>query len=325
MLSKLFGAKRTVPRQLLRQQATPVEPINLRVLMIIHDPVQPKPGGRRLSQQLGWHDPDTLAQAYCEDLLTASGGIARYSIVERHLVNAFPVKRDGFRYHREEFLACWARRSGFHQPDAADYHAILDEFAVIPKLLRHEIDEVWLFAGPYAGYYESHMAGTGAIWCNSPPLMGGASCGRRFVIMGFNYERDVGCMLENFGHRVESTMEHIYTGFPGEANLWRRFIRHDATHPGRAECGTVHFAPNSDEDYDWGNSRAVASRANAWYNFPDLSAPPQTVTAKAWGNGDMRLHHLWWLDHLPRVAGATDGVLHNWWRYVLRPDQDLPE
>jgi hypothetical protein len=37
----------------------------------------------------------------------------------------------------------------------------------------------------------------------------------------------------------------------------------------------------------------------------------------------MRAHHLWWLDHLPRVAGETDGVRNNWWAYVLRPDVEL--
>ncbi|MFV9505819.1 MAG: hypothetical protein AB4911_14795 [Oscillochloridaceae bacterium umkhey_bin13] len=322
MLSKLFGRRR-VPRQLVRNEPAAVEPIERRVLMIVHDPLLPTHGGRRLSRHVGWHDPETLAQQYIDDLRLASGGIANYTIVERHLVDDFPVKVDGFRYTRDEYLACWARRSGFHQPDAANYHAILTEFDVIGKVLRHEIDELWLFAGPYAGYYESHMAGTGAIWCNSPPLMGGASCGRRFVIMGFNYERDVGCMLENFGHRAESIMEHVYEGFPGEANLWRRFTRYDATHPGRAECGNVHFAPNSDQDYDWGNSRPVMCRADAWYNFPDLSAPPREMRARDWGGGDMRLHHLWWLDHLPRAPGTTNGILNNWWPYLLQPDQAL--
>jgi hypothetical protein len=130
-------------------------------------------------------------------------------------------------------------------------------------------------------------------------------------------------MLENFGHRVESIMEHVYRGRHGEANLWERFTRYDKRNPGRAECGNVHFAPSSQADYDWGNPRPVLSRADAWYSFPDLSRPPREMRAVEWGGGDMRGHHLWWLDHLPRIEGETDGVRNNWWAYVLRPDVEL--
>ena len=26
--------------------------------------------------------------------------------------------------------------------------------------------------------------------------------------------------------------------------------------------------------------------------------------------------HVWWLSHLPRSKGRTDGKLNNWWAYV---------
>jgi hypothetical protein len=39
----------------------------------------------------------------------------------------------------------------------------------------------------------------------------------------------------------------------------------------------------------------------------------------------MRLHHLWWLRHLPHAAGATNGVSNNWWEYLaLARDPDRP-
>ncbi len=326
MLDWLFGRgekRGEQARPVLHGERTNAAPIELRVAMVIHNPLLEAHGGRKLHQHFGWHDPDVLARQYSDDLRACSGGIARYSVVERHEVDGYPVKLDGFAYDDAEFLRCWARRGGFHQPDAADYHRILAEFDLTRKVLRNEIDEVWLFGFPYAGYYESHMVGAGAIWCNSPPLAGSEACGRRFVVMGFNYERDVGCMLENFGHRVESIMAHVYRGRRGEANLWERFTRYDKSHPGRAECGNVHFAPSSLADYDWGNPRPVPSRADAWYAFPDLSAPPRQMRADEWGGGDMRAHHLWWFDHMPRLDGATDGLLNNWWEYALRPDRGV--
>jgi hypothetical protein len=38
--------------------------------------------------------------------------------------------------------------------------------------------------------------------------------------MGFSYERGVGEMLENMGHRAESIMEKTFDGLTGEDNLW---------------------------------------------------------------------------------------------------------
>ena len=118
-------------------------------------------------------------------------------------------------------------------------------------------------------------------------------------------------------------MAHVYRDRRGTANLWERFTRYDQGAPGQAECGNVHFAPSSQHDYDWGNRREVRCGADAWYTFPDLSAPARPMRCTEWGDGDMRLHHLWWLDHLPRVAGSTDGVRNNWWAYALRPDRYL--
>jgi hypothetical protein len=299
-----------------RQTAGP--PLELRVSLITHAPIIEAAGNQPLFRLLGWHDPAALVDQYIADLQQASGGYVRYRIVERHEVDAYPAKIDGFRYSDRSYLDCVQRRGPCHQPDTVDYPRLLAEFDMVGKINRNEIDEVWLMAFPYAGYYESMMAGPGAFWCNAPPLEL-PEARRRFVVMGFNYERDVGCMLENFGHRVESIMAHVYRRHRGEANLWQRFTRFDRDQPGLAECGNVHFAPSSQRDYDWGNRRVVVSRADAWYNFPDLSALPRPMSCREWGDGDMRAHHLWWLDHLPRVAGETDGIHNNWWYYILQP------
>lgn len=321
MFERIFGRRRAgTPPQLLRpariNQAALLE---LRVGVMVFDPLIEAEGGRRLSSLMGWHDPEVLAGQYIEDLAACSGGLARYTIAEWQVVDAYPRKIDGFRYDDASFMSCWQRRAGFHQPDTADYDAILREFNFVGKINSGVIDEVWLFGFPYAGFYESRMIGPDSFWCNAPPAAGPAACAQRVVVMGFNFERDVGCMLENFGHRVESIMSHVYRSQRGERNLWERFMRYDRSHPGRAECGNVHFAPSSASDYDWGNRRVVLSRADSWYGFPDLSGPLRPTGPAEWGGGDMRAHHLWWLDHLPRVSGSSDAVSNNWWGYVLQP------
>jgi len=87
---------------------------------------------------------------------------------------AFRPKADGFVYTADSFMASWRAGRGFHNPDGVDYQRLLREFDVIPMVNSGKIDEVWLFGFPYAGYYESIMAGPGAVWCNAPPLPDGA-------------------------------------------------------------------------------------------------------------------------------------------------------
>lgn len=300
-------------------EATP-EPVRPQVLSIIHNPIVRWENGRKLHQVLHWHDPDELAQQYIDDVRQASYGYAHYQIVARVEVDGFPIKEDGFVYDTDTFLYRWRSRTGFHKPDRVDYQRLLEKFAVVSRINLDQIDEVWLFGPPYAGYYESMMVGPGAFWCNAPPLAVSGRCHRRFVVMGFNYERGVGEMLENLGHRVESIMSRVYRRKRGDADLWERFTRYDKTHPGRAECGTVHFAPNSEHDYDWGNPRWVISGCDDWYHFPHFRGERRRVNCREWGYGDVRQHHLWWLRHLPHVEGQTGGIANNWWQYVVDPN-----
>ena len=295
-------------------------PIQRRVLLIVHNPWIRQSGGRPLSAVLGWNDPGKLVSAFVQELDRASHSVARFVIEERIDVDEFPRKADGFSYTEQTFLSSWRTRQGFHDPDLVDYPRLVEQFRMLERVRDQEIDEVWLVAFPYAGYYESIMVGPGAFWCNAPPLQGTQASGRRFVIMGFNYERGVGEMLESFGHRAESIMQEVYRGQRGDKNLWERFTRYERTHPQKAEVGNVHFAPNSERDYDWGNRRRVVSRCDDWLHFPDLQGREKVVECGEWGGGDIRLHHRWWFQHFPHVEGSTDGVLNNWWEYVLDPN-----
>ncbi|MFN8527619.1 MAG: hypothetical protein U0670_03300 [Anaerolineae bacterium] len=303
----------------IRQLPTP-DPVHPRVLAIIHNPIIPMKGGLKAQHAYGWNDPDALAQGYIDDIAAISGGYAQFRIVERIEVDEFPLKKDGYRYTPADFHRAWTTRQP-HAPDDVDYLALVRQFKLIERINDDQIDEVWLLGFPYCGYYESIMAGPGAFWCNAPPLLGTERAKKRFVIMGFNYERGVGEMLEDLGHRAESILSKVFANTRGEANLWERFIRYDKTHPGMAECGNVHFAPNSLKDYDWGNPRPVLSRCDTWYRFPDLSGEPRTVTASEWGSGEIRAHHRWWFRHFPQVVGASGGISWNWWEYVIDPNR----
>jgi hypothetical protein len=315
-IKQVFSAS---PEQAASSGADSIAPVHRKVLMIVHDPLVESESNRRLTEVFNWHKPAKLAEGYISDLKQCSGGYLNYEIVDRIDADWYPPKEDGFRYTDETYLAAWKARKP-HKPDRIDYPAQIEAFQLEHRHRMGEFDEVWFFSFPFAGDYESTMAGPGAFWCNSPPVKGTERFRSRFVMMGFNYERGNDVMLENFGHRTESIMKRVFETVGRRRDMWELFIQHEKTHPGQSHCGTVHYAPNSEKDYDWGNTTPVTSFCDDWLTYPDLPRNPRTMTAADWGNGDMRAHHLWWLSHLPKASGESDGVSNNWWQYVVDPN-----
>jgi hypothetical protein len=294
---------------------------SLKTLIIVYDPVVDVKSGKKLSEYMRWNRVEDLAKGFMTDILQTSSGLARYQIVQRLDVDGFLPKVDGYLYDAKTYLNVIRGAARPYMPQEADYYAIIERFHILQRVALREIDEVWIFSFPHGGLYESIMGGPGPFWCNAPPLRNTEAAGRRFVIMGFSFERGVGEMLENMGHRAESILEKTFEGVSGEDNLWRRFIRYEKTAPGRAAVGNIHFAPNSQRDYDWNNPGTVPSECDDWLkNFPDFKGEVRPVTSAEWGYGDIREHHKWWFRHLPKVGGNKHGIHHNWWQYVMDPN-----
>lgn len=302
---------------------SPDEPANVtisKVLVIVYDPVMDQATGQKLSEQQGWGRVEDLATGFMSDILQHSHNMVHYQVIERIDVNEFPAKVDSFRYTPQTYMDVLRGASPPYMPQEVSYYAIIEQFDLLNRVARNEIDEVWMFGFPHAGFYESIMAGPGTFWCNSPPLRNTNASGRRFVIMGFSYERGVGEMLESFGHRVESILEKTFEHLRGDENLWRRFIRYEKIAPGKAAVGNIHFAPNSERDYDWNNPSTVKSECYDWLlNFPNFKGDIREVTSSDWGRGEIRAHHQWWLKHIPHVVGRQNGIHNNWWQYIINP------
>ena len=321
----LFGGnKPSQPDKPLQPISNPNEPpviVSPRVLVIVIDPIIDPATGEKLVEHMKWYRPEDLIASFIADMLETSGGMARYQIVKRIEINEFPVKADGFRYTPQTYLNIFNGSAQGHQPDAINYQEFLTRHNILQLVTSNQIDEVWAFGFPYAGFYESTMGGYGAFFCNSQPLKNTSNCPRRFVLMGFSYERGVGEMLHSFGHRAESIMSQVYARARGDANRWQRFSRYDKTSPGQAEVGTIHFPPNGQSDYDYSNTRRVSSRCDDWYNFPNFKGVVKQVDNTEWGGGEIRAFTKWWLKHLPKAAGRTNGIANNWWQYILDPNR----
>jgi hypothetical protein len=294
-------------------------------LLLIFNPSLPS--GMTTISQFGWNDPASLVSQYVANINTVSHGIVQYQEAERLVVNAFPVKSDGFVYTPQEYINCWTssdRARDCHNPDIINYNALIETYDICGKVNRGEIDEVFMFGGPYFGFYESIQAGQGAIWTNGP-VVSNTSCNRIVDIMGFNYERSVAMMLEDLGHRIEGTMYHVYGG---ETSTYGQFRQYDQQNPGNAACGWMHYPANGQFDYDWSNTRSVQSTCKDWRdNYPNLTGQAETVSCANWScyRDEGLAFKLMWFTSLPHAPGiAPDQKSANWWDYVVNLDDKSP-
>jgi hypothetical protein len=299
-----------------------VAPIPRKYLSVVFNPILENRSGERLITNRGYNDPATLAAGYVADMRTASHGIAQYSSVGTIEIDGYPVKEDGFQYDDTSFLACLddINHTTCHKPDqingfgyAVNYSVLLNQLNLCTRFNAGEFDEVWFFGAPFMGFWEAVQTGSTAIGTNGP-IVGPSTCNGRLNLMGFSYERGVSEMLEDFAHRSEGTLSTL---LPDGGALFSDFRRFDLTSPGQAQCGNVHWAPNSTFEYDWSNPRVVMSSCDDWLNFPNRTGATKATDCSAWGC-DPRQHKIWWLSHFPAFAGVSPGgVPNNWWPYLL--------
>lgn len=271
-------------------------------LLYIFDPIMENHGSQRLHQVYGWADPQQLTADAMADLTRSSGGMYAPIVTQTVIADAQPYFVDGFQHTDASFDAAWAARD-FHNAEF-DYDRFIRENDLAARVDRGEIDEVWIYAPPIGGMWESVMAGDGAYWINGPTKAAGR---RVFPIMGLNYERGVGEAIHSFGHRVENTIAHAYQGLDADPdNAWRLFTRLDRDAPGQGGGGNVHFPVNGASDYDYDNPQVVASTADRWYSYPDLGGPTRSFSSTEWTpqHADPQREYLnWWYDHMPRLLG----------------------
>jgi hypothetical protein len=306
-----------VAQSVPRSQATATD---FKVFEIVFDPIIEAQGGARLTQLKGWAEPSNIDTQYITDIRTASHNYVQYSL-QRVVVDAIPPKKDGFHYTDSSYLQCLQNTTTCHMPDTVDYGKIFQDYAICDKVLNQGISEVWLWGGPYFGYWEYNVRGPRiAITPENIPQCGD----KTLFVMGFNYERGLTEMLHNFGHRAEGILAQVIArGIwqQNEANDWNSFslVAAPVSSAPYGHCGNVHYPPNGLSDYDYGNQRFVSSDCDDWLNYPNRTNTYKTINCEEWGCSGHG-YHWWWLYRLPHAAGTTNGYLNDWWRYVVDYD-----
>jgi hypothetical protein len=303
----------------------------VRILAVNYDPILRERDNVRLRAHMKWNEPRTMTTNLIRYLGECSGGYANYQLVDFVDVDAWPQKRDGFRYDEGTFLEMWKDKKKAHKPDSVSYAAIFKELNLAKRIADENISEIWVWGAPYFGTdeYAMKIPGDQVFYETKNPWFYRPydipDCGRTVWVMGFNYEVGEDNALHSYGHRVEGILSltlgrGVWEGTAGDTNVWSRFTRQADKYPNDAHVGNVHGGPNAKSGYDYGQTNVVMSGADDWFNYPNLTGAKKLVNCDTWG----KPHHLnfmkWWLNHLPKNAGQTDGFYNNWWRYVIDYD-----
>ncbi len=324
-----------------------VAPMAINVALVLIDPPLPDFGGEPMHVKYNWRDPAMLSDDLVAHFRQASDSVVQFSFDTTINATRLFTRVQG-NFPTVEQFETWLDEPGWptlkRMSDsgqiAFDYRELVRYYHLDSLRNVGSIDEVWVYAAPYMGMYESQLMGPHAFWWNSPPIRDGTALTKLLSVMGLNYERGVDQGFHSFGHRMESAMVHAYEEVQGRPwndtsahpTPWDLFTRIQKDVPDGSHVGNIHFPPNGIHDYDYGNTTWVNSYAENWFRYPYLFNESRAVNVSTWiysppdylAEGQDHLGYLsWWYNHIPRYAGVTDGVLNNWWKYFLDFDSAM--
>lgn len=307
-------------------QNAPVKTV--KVALIIQDPIIQQYGNIRIHQKWSWTDPNIMVQQLLQEFKNVSDSTVIFQIAEIHndqniftLMDSSYMSLDTIAYFFQNSYTLYTELKNIAETQGRihyDYNGMIDYYDLDTKRNNGEIDEVWVYAFPFGGMYESILAGPGAFWWNAPPLPH-PGLDKILSIMGWNYERGVAEAMHSVGHRFESALAHAFGRWDNQStdpNNWEIFTRINKDNPGKANVGNIHFPPNGTSDYDYSNSTNVITYADNWKRYPYLLNQTRTINCSEWGCGQLG-YMRWWFSHLPRFTGVTDSILNDWWYYAL--------
>jgi hypothetical protein len=302
---------------------------NKKAYVLIYNPVFEN--GQKLTEYLGWQNPDTLVTQYINWLKTTTNNKVNFTVGIRREIADFTTFTDGRKYDEETYLACLSNPEANCMRDnwggwlMTDYTLMLNSYEICNNFNSGTIDEVWMFGAPYMGWWEANQAGTNSFSTNGPVVYG-TSCNKPMNIMGFSYERQLGEMVEDLFHRTEGTMSMAYGGWQENrmAHNWDKFglVAYQSPNYGFSGCGSCHFAPNSTSGYNWDNPGSASTYCDEFADYPDPINPTirRNVTCSEWDCNGLG-YFTWWYERFPSKSGvAPDNHYADWWKYVLEPN-----
>jgi hypothetical protein len=310
-----------IPRQFVPSPDNPRQVV--KAIVLNFDPRVPSEGGKRLHSVFGWGDPHDMVVQFERDLEFATGGAIDIQVVEFRDLDDFPDQVDGYRPTPDNWVATGRGGGPWHR-QSTDLELLVRKQGLANFVNDGIIDEILCFGPPAEVdlFGETWMAGPNAFYINGgtfPQI----PFDRAIAGYGFNYERGVGEMLHNLGHRTEDSLARPYGGWQLQSpnTPWEHFAANELQTPPPYGVGTAHVPANAQGHYDYANPRTVDSTALDWANFPNLTGATSPVNSSTWFFGPapdpQRDYFNWFWGMMPRNPGtATDGRQANWFKYL---------
>ncbi len=236
----------------------------------------------------------------------------------------------------KEFLKTIPKNPDYNKPD---YNKILtDDVNICDYVDNRGVRQVWMWGYHYGNIApdESNMAmgrNSQNFWnntsygdiSNSNQINDMPTCQNTYTLYNYNFERNLGELLEDHGHQIEQLFKYI------DNVMWEnRFVQPFGQKPPTVNhCGWIHSPPNTVKEYDWGNTTDVLSDCENWK--PDGSGEAQTVNCHTWQgescptDGGVAFK-AWWMQNIP---GFNNNLtfqgrnLRNWWEFYGDLDSAL--
>jgi hypothetical protein len=267
-------------------------------------------------------DPVATSHQLVDIFRQSSHGLVNYEITDVRFINSQPPQLS-------------APMPG----NTADYGAIFQQNNICNLVQTQNLSEVWMWGDGTAGFDEvAYKVPNDAVpndaqaesqWFYDLRKKNIPDCGKTIWAMGWNYEVPIENAIHTYNHRVEGIVSLLvgqghWLQPVDPNNPWSKFSRYDLmTSPGVAGVGTTHDPANASADYDYTNTTLVASTANDFLNYPNLTGATTQISCTAWGCSQLGYQE-WYDSHLPHVAGTSYmNTCNSWWTYIADFDRRL--
>lgn len=338
---------KTTPTPTPTQATTSVKAstITKKVLAVIYNPVLKS--GKKLHEEAGWNDPIAQTSAVVNSVEKSSSGVVDFEIefAER---DEWPPTINKPRHTEDSYKKCRGIFSESNTTDCesgvhADYAQIWSEQNLCSRISSGAIDAVFLYGPAYAGWDEFAYKIPGNKFPYNAPSNYWLYYGRNYnipdcnnktiYVLGWIYQRGTAEALHSFGHWIETALAMTVGRGAWDATCstsgdFNKFtcINKDlkSSSPATvANCGNVHYPPNGTSDYNYANTNEVKHTCDSYLNYPATGSTKEE-NCSAWGCNQQGYLE-WWMYRIPRLSGATDGNLKNWWKYVVDFDNAVVE
>ncbi len=307
--------------------------ITQRLAILTFDPLVAASDGstRRLSEVNNWQDLSGVADQFRRTIKTVTNGRVQYDLVKSSTVDTFPPMQDGFVYTPASYARCLADSASCYVPEAADYQQLANDQAICDLVNTGTVDEVWLLGEPHFGF--TTMQRLGPVASSSPLVPTVAtSCMRAINVLGFTYGRGFDAFLRDLHVKAENILDPLFQGwnYNSLSTTWNRYTHvrlMSAAYP-VSGCGGHGYPPNASQSGEYDNTAFVNSYCDNFYADPtssDVTASLKPTNCDDWGCSSLGFDR-YWFRHLPAQKGVDqDGMLADWWRYLLHPNDALPK